>query len=245
MKRFLFYLLCVMANITTLHADTINMQWYNEDGTVYDTTTCSAGDDIILPTAPTKRGYTFVGWKQFTPIEYIYVGQGQYLDSGLTLNRDIRVRIKFSQSNAYGGTVFGSYDSTRFFALNSSSSFYFDYNGGRITKGGFVPNKIYDFEIGTWYVQDWETKEFFMGSIRNDLVVTTPSLPLYFFYANTDIGNIYLIQIWNNDVLVRDLVPALDQTGVACMFDNVSAQFFYNADSNTGNFIAGPVVSEQ
>ena len=57
--------------------------------------------------------------------------------------------------------------------------------------------------------------------------------------------NIYLIQIWNNDVLVRDLVPALDLTGVACMFDNVSAQFFYNADSNTGNFIAGPVVSEQ
>ena len=39
------------------------MDWLNEDGTNYTQTTCEAGGDIILPTAPTKRGYTFMGWK--------------------------------------------------------------------------------------------------------------------------------------------------------------------------------------
>lgn len=49
--------------IFAAYAETFTMTWLNEDiTTTYDTTTCEAGDDITLPTAPTKRGYTFMGW---------------------------------------------------------------------------------------------------------------------------------------------------------------------------------------
>jgi len=33
---------------------------------VYDTTTCTVGDDLILPTPPIKYGYHFVGWRETT-----------------------------------------------------------------------------------------------------------------------------------------------------------------------------------
>ena len=47
--------------VTASYADTETVTWY-KDGSVYDTTTCQTGDDISVPTAPTKRGHTFNGW---------------------------------------------------------------------------------------------------------------------------------------------------------------------------------------
>ena len=42
-------------------ADTITLNWYNEDGTT-NSTACTYGDEISLPPNPTKTGYTFDGW---------------------------------------------------------------------------------------------------------------------------------------------------------------------------------------
>ena len=40
-----------------------------------------------------------------------------------------------------------------------------------------------------------------------------------------------------NGKLIRDLVAALDENGVVCMYDKISGTFFYN--KGTGTFIAG------
>ena len=71
-------------------------------------------------------------------------------------------------------------------------------------------------------------------------------LPLYLFSRNNDgvsydIGahKIYYAKIWDdNNSLVRDFIPVKDPSGVVCLYDKVSGNFFYNA--GTGNFIAGP-----
>jgi hypothetical protein len=46
-------------------ADTETVNWY-VDGSLYDTTYCQPGGDIVLPTAPTKSGYLFLGWDVFS-----------------------------------------------------------------------------------------------------------------------------------------------------------------------------------
>ena len=53
------------------------------------------------------------------------------------------------------------------------------------------------------------------------------------------IGNIYWCKIWENNVLIRDYVSAIDQNGVGFMFDKVTHTIFDNA--GTGNF-AYPAV---
>lgn len=58
MKKFI--ILCIALFATAGFAQTIN--WY-VDGSVYQTTTCSAGDDVTPPSAPARRGYTFTGWR--------------------------------------------------------------------------------------------------------------------------------------------------------------------------------------
>ena len=61
MQKILF-LICVCIGVMgAAHGDTETLTWYVGND-LYDTTTCTIGGDINLPTAPTKRGYTFAGW---------------------------------------------------------------------------------------------------------------------------------------------------------------------------------------
>lgn len=59
MKKFTILLLLLFCGLARADTETIN--WY-VGTTLYDTTSCQTGGDINLPTAPTKRGYTFNGW---------------------------------------------------------------------------------------------------------------------------------------------------------------------------------------
>ena len=52
----------------------------------------------------------------------------------------------------------------------------------------------------------------------------------------------YNFKIYDNDTLVRDFIPVLDDNGIPCMYDKVEDKFYYNM--GTGQFIAGPVITE-
>ena len=72
MKLFLVLLSLLFSSFT--YADTINLHWLNEDGSIYQNSTCVIDSDLILPaTPPTKYGYTFTGWKiaSYVPVEYL------------------------------------------------------------------------------------------------------------------------------------------------------------------------------
>lgn len=52
----------------------------------------------------------------------------------------------------------------------------------------------------------------------------------------------YSCQIYDNDSLIRDFIPVLDNEGTACLYDQVGETYYYNA--GTGSFTAGPEVFE-
>ena len=49
--------------------------------------------------------------------------------------------------------------------------------------------------------------------------------------------NIYSIKIWDNNILVRDLIP-VRKGNIGYMYDRVSGQLFGN--QGTGDFVIGP-----
>ena len=51
---------------------------------------------------------------------------------------------------------------------------------------------------------------------------------------------LYRCKFWQGGTLVRDFQPVLDENGVACLYDAVTDELFYNAGS--GSFVAGPAV---
>ena len=53
---------------------------------------------------------------------------------------------------------------------------------------------------------------------------------------------LYNYKHYTSDVLDRDMIAVVDKNGVACMYDKVSGQLFYN--KGTGEFTAGPEIKE-
>lgn len=263
MKRFLILLSLLFCN--TVYADTINLHWLNEDGSVYENSTCTVDGDLNIPsTPPTKYGYTFTGWKMsnYIPIEYLESTGTQYIDTGFVPNSNTKVQISFSGSDytsnyaIFGARVLGAgqlasgrYEYTLFISTQVNPLHpRVDYSGSGATSAIFVaelvPNTI------TTIMKDKEKN--YINDVQFDSNQSDSfscSYSAYLFALNE--GNtlkfpapvkIYWAKIYDNDVLVRDFIPVLDKNGTPCMYDKVTRQFFYNA--GTGQFIAGPVLTE-
>ncbi len=260
MKRFLILLSLLFCNV--VFADTINLHWLNEDGTVYENSTCVIDSDLILPaTPPTKYGYTFTGWqiKQlYTPIEYLESTGTQWIDTGLIVTNNMHYDISFVVTDIIndGTSLLGSRNTSSGGAgfnigYNSNKTITVDFFGAAIndrwlTNITIKQNKKYRVKIENKETILYE-ESFIVGSHTFTSNGTT-SLPLLLCTLNNAGAVVqraspmrfYFLKVYNNDSLVRDLIPVLDGAGTPCMFDRVTGQFFYN--QGTGQFIAGPAL---
>lgn len=251
MKRLFVFVLCLFTGV--VYAHTIN--WYVDDQ-LYQTTTCTIGDDVTPPTAPTKYGYTFQGWRAYIPIEYIESTGIQYINTGVQPNQDTRVVMEYMASSNFSGFLFGARNS-----LSSGNRSYgvlysgdgklsSDYNERLVIislSNSFYNQKLicdkYKRQIVV-YDQNGNT----LGAGANAAATFGPDYALIF--PNTQTGTvityitgsikIYSFKIYDNGTLVRDFIPVLDTDNVPCMWDLVSEACFYNA--GTGEFIAGPEI---
>ena len=238
---------------TISHAETFNQYWYVENNTPIQTT-CETGGDIILPTAPTKYGYDFIGWEKvpIKRIEYLGSTGTQWIDTEYKPNDNTRMKITYIFTGTYGN-IFGTRNSTNNAAFSiayqpSQNALLLDYGSERdqsITKApwsntliavDFNKNILYmdNLSTGITYTKTFTIQTFHANYNQilfgfNNLGIIAPAL-----------ARIYSCKLYDNDVLVRDFIPVLDKDGVPCMYDLVEGKFYYNA--GTGQFIAGPVI---
>ena len=241
--RFILILLCALF-VYDAHAESINIDWIVDNET-YTTTTCNIGDDLILPTAPTKYGYTFQGWADYIPIEYLESTGTQYIDTGIVAKSGLNTKMKLSITDATNGCALGTNDGGQF-----HPTFWYqgdwdsvigipDQNGGPV-----VPN----YEYITEFKSDLNGFRFYVnGVLRNSGTAIHGEIGRLWMFRRSGSGNnwpmtgkIFYVQIYDGDTLVRDFIPVLDSDSVPCMYDKISLTCFYNA--GTGNFIAGPVI---
>jgi hypothetical protein len=248
MKRFLILLSLLFCNV--VFADTINLHWLNEDGTVYENSTCVIDSDLILPsTPPTKYGYTFTGWKlmPLTQIEYLEATGTQWIDTGVSVGTGsiVEVKYKFNHPASSWRSLYGN---TRIGNSRYMFSFTMNYDSQMLSPSYDVFYDIrYNVDTDVHTVRQ-ESENFYIDNVlvhaAQQSVFTNPSTLCLFSRergALPFIGNIYFAKIWDsNNTLVRDMIPVLDEDGTPCMFDTVEGKFYYNA--GTGQFIAGPVL---
>ena len=262
MKKLLVFIgtlfICVVA-----FAQTINVNWKIDD-TTYATNTCEYGGTMTVPTAPTKYGYTFQGWKVgYIELAYIESTGTQWIDTGYvptnTTRLDIKYKVTQLPSNLSEGAMpigarVGWQDrmfevispvnqlTTNTILVADGAPIYITNSFNPLDKGIIatidIPNKYSAFDVeGRVYSSS--------ASIPN----VTYVYPLYMFQKNnagivttSDAHiRIYYVQIKENNVLVRNFIPAkrLSDNAIG-MYDTVTGRFFANA--GTGEFIAGPEV---
>ena len=236
----------------TAHAKTETLNWYI-DGNTYATTTCESGDDVLLPAAPTKRGYTFKGWLNYQPIEYLESTGTQYIDTGVLTNSEIELRFMFVLKNYSIDGGYSSILAARVSAQEDAISqgilggnFYYGFgNNSEANITTFELNKKFSVIQNKYSILINNVVYSYADAYNTNF---TREGALYMFARNVigsgvqnfSIGRIYYAKIYDNDVLVRDMIPVLDAFGTPCMYDKVENKFYYN--QGTGQFIAGPAI---
>lgn len=190
-----------------------------------------------------------------TRIEYIESTGTQYIDSLYVPNTNTAIELKTSNlsDDAFAASSSGTwFCGARQAYLNKAFGFY--YNQSTKTMYYAFGNKMPYASFNQLYGGEKVIKANSSGLYINDTKVvsvtketfTSPvTLTLFALNNNGSVISrtacrIHYYKIWDNDVLVRDFVPVIDANGTACMYDNVSGEYFYNA--GTDNFIAGEEV---
>ena len=255
MKKFIITLTAIFI-CTNVHAEILNINYMNEDNTIYENGTCTIGGDLILPTPPTKRGYTFNGWMpaDVQQIEYLESTGTQWIDTGYYPDKYTGVNTKFENDTVSNDTsAFGtlkSNGSCRFQTFVWDKKIYFSLNSTSVIVPGALEGDIVELDWNNGNIKfkinnsDYKTAHFNVSDF-----VPVKHLCL-FTSCRDDMGivsgkgtiKLYYFKIYDNDVLVRDMIPVLDGEGVPCMYDRVEKKFYYNA--GTGQFVAGPVIGE-
>ena len=249
MKRFLILLSLLFCNV--VFADTINLHWLNEDGSTYQNSTCVIDSDLILPaTPPTKYGYTFTGWKlsPIIPIEYLENTGIQYIDTGYITNLNTKIDIDFQLFNITS-YICGTYSPTAQYYLYIGSGSVWQWAWSSAYKNSAVVANTERHRV-TLYSDGTQSFLILDGNPIDSALTTQQNSGEHFIlFGGFETGRlftthqrIYSFKIYEHDVLVRDFIPVLDAIGTPCMYDKVEQKLYYN--SGTGQFIAGPVVSE-
>ena len=194
-------------------------------------------------------------------VEYIESSGTQYINTGfspLSKNVKLEMTYRFVSLPAVGSRkyVFGSCQGTnnmRFqYAVGSEGNCAFGFGTE------WVSNATVDsYDTNTTHTIVCAGGVFSLdGEVVRDLSSATFSKPdttaPVCLFANNNKGSykqdympsmrLYSCRIWDNGLLVRDFVPALDGNSTACLYDIVGESFYSNAGE--GVFTAGEVTRE-
>ena len=185
--------------------------------------------------------------KKYTKLEYIESTGTQLIDTEYIPNNNSHFICEFSGGNP-NSTVFGSdsgsYTNNSLFIGNNEigKGIYLIINEAlwRDTSTVHSDKKIIEIKCKNYFKVNDNIYDISAYNITNE-----KTLSLFGLHRGDDYFaapfKVYSFQILENGVLKSNYIPAKTSTGVVCMYDTVSDEFFYN--QGTGYFIAGPVVS--
>lgn len=247
-----------MLFVTAAVADTININWM-DGNTTYAQTTCEIGGDIILPTTPTKRGYTFKGWLvEYTRLEYIESTGIQYIDTGVLLSNTDVFEITFQSLNSLSAPIMGAISGGTSYTSTNNLTVTYNREAYSVYCDGDFGNARYSWNAGNRADGLKHTIKYKGLNIAptldgvqmqqytaHTLTKNNPTVTTWLFGFNrtsTGVSSQSGVRIY--DVYIQGkghFIPARrNSDGVLGMYDLISNTFFTN--QGTGSFIAGPVA---
>lgn len=185
--------------------------------------------DEVLP-----RGYT--------QVEYLESTGTQYIDTGIVPNVTTRVvaKIAFQEVGndalCWGSRSSGTYSTSldQFYCGHTGAQlWYFSARTKTIIRTVISSNVFYDIDVTNTRVSATVTQSIYLFALNN-LGTAIPNSS----------SKIAKFEIYNNGVMVRNLIPAKrNYDNVLGMYDTVNGVFYTNA--GTGTFNVGSVVSKK
>ena len=177
----------------------------------------------------------------YTELSYIESDGSQYIDTNVNGNNgNLKIEVTYESS-----TTNHSDCKPVFIARNDSSSGIAFWTDGHAQFG--TPSKtIEGFDaVGKHTVSLGKDGLFYDGNVMNFVPGNQfDSANLILLKEINDgrsyVGKLYSCKVWDNDILIRNLVPAKSSSGVVGMYDLATKEFFEN--SGTGTFEKGEEI---
>ena len=175
--------------------------------------------------------------KKYTPVKYLESTGTQYIDMGLTLSNNSKIELTYSLKSY--GAIFGAQQNGSGFTININKE-----ANSRWGNYSYVPYSDVNFD------KDFREKHNIVygkeGFYQDGVLLNTPAINEfetlnngYLFRANGASGisqvKIYSAKLYDNDVLIRDYIPKIDNENRPCLFDKVENKCYYN--QGTGEFL--------
>ena len=181
---------------------------------------------------------------EITKLEYIQSTGAQHLDTLFKPNNHTRVvidfRSTFSTANSPKGLL-GSRNSSDvgMFAFLYSNRIDPNYNGvGKSVTVDSLQRHVYDFNQNSFSV-DGAVVSFDAGVFSPGYNLLLLSVQNYGTIDNRKAeGYLYSCQIYDNNTIIRDYIPAKLSDGTVGLYDKLNGLLYINA--GTGTFEAGP-----
>ena len=189
------------------------------------------GNDVLWKGLP--QNYTY--------LDYIEATGTQYIDTGFIPNQDTRVVCEFVYKGGSG--IYG--------ARNAVSSRNFSmrviYNAWQLGYGDGVTTGVIPSDTANWHIADHNKNNLYIdGELAATREYVTFTAPKSITIGAIKAGSMYYgkgmyrdFKVYDNDVLVRDMIPCKDPNGNIGMYDTLNAVFYGNA--GTDEFIAGEI----
>lgn len=172
----------------------------------------------------------------YAPVDYIQVTGTQYVDTGFVPDQDSRIVCEFRYTGGTG--VYGARQSTAYnnFAMRVINGVwqagYNDALGSASIAANTTDWHIADQNKNLFYVDgvlgyEFDYAEF---TVPKSIILGGINAKNAVYYG---VGKYRACQIYDNGVLVRNLIPCVDPNGEAGMYDTVQGEFLGNAGSGT------------
>lgn len=175
-------------------------------------------------------------------LEYLESTGTQWIDTKTTMIDGISInfKINYKKISWTYGTVLPS---------NNNYGFNSGFTPSNAVYGEFL-STAYRMLTGVNYVIKHSKKSFDINGIISEFPVGTyyniASTSSIFLFCSAIVttksptggkasAKIYYFNIFNNGIIIKELIPILDTQGRPCMYDKVSRKFFYN--QGTGEFL--------
>ena len=195
--------------------------------------------------------------RKIIPVEYLESSGTQYIDTGVKgkNNIDFDYKVNFTNvttSSGYG--IGGEWENSKSLYLGlirSNGNFAYHYantNAPVVVLNSVSANTDYSIQGHMWSGEQYmviNSTKSAVGTITGTFESTqnitlfrvTSSSPIYCY------AKIYYLKIWDNNTLVRDFIPCIDENNVPYMFDKVTHSAFLNA--GTSDFLYGNPVGQR
>ena len=188
----------------------------------------------------------------YTAVSYIQATGTQYIDTGFTPNQDTAIQMTFKANtyaddgvyiygsgNAAGSSAFELYP----WGVNGTQYMEFNYgnNLAHIIPAPSTSDVVTIVQNKNNYTvvdgSNRTTQSYTYAAFTTPYTLTLAALHRSSVLISKGTLNIYSTKIWDNGVLVRDLVPCINPYGEVGMYDTVNEKFYKN--SGTGAFNVG------